>query len=110
MDINPKDFIAGDKFELADHIVKTKADVVLFLTNWVDSEKDSIHSNDVAATYKYWLHRLTPVIHSKKCVLVLAADREGKEYDYFSKKNIMFYGSSAAIMLNPHKIISNLDV
>lgn len=37
MDINPKDFIAGDQFELADHIVKSKADVVFFLTNWVDS-------------------------------------------------------------------------
>ena len=84
--------------------------MLLFLTNWVDSEKDSIHSNDVAATFKYWLHRLSPVIVSGRCTLMLAADRVGKEFDHFAKKEIMFYGSSAAIMLNPHKIISNLDV
>lgn len=36
MDINPKDFTSG-KYELADHILKTKADVLVFLTNWVDS-------------------------------------------------------------------------
>ena len=39
MDINPKDFTSG-KHELADHLVKTKADVLVFLTNWVDSEKN----------------------------------------------------------------------
>lgn len=77
MDINPKDFASG-AFELADYMVKTKADVLLFLTNWVDSEKDVIHSNDIAATYKYWLHRLTPVLLSKRCTLFLAADRVGK--------------------------------
>jgi len=91
-------------------MVKTKADVLVFLTNWVDSEKDNIHSNDIAATYKYWLHRLTPVLLSKKCTLMLIADRAGKEFDYFAKKETMFYGSSAAIMLNPHKILSNLDI
>lgn len=78
MDINPKDFKVFDNYELADFVVKTKADLVLFLTNWVDSEKDNIHSNDIAATYKYWLHRLTPILLSKKCVLFLAADRVGK--------------------------------
>jgi protein N-terminal amidase len=39
MDINPKDFTSG-KYELADHVVKTKADVLVFISNWVDSEKD----------------------------------------------------------------------
>lgn len=91
-------------------MVKVKADMLLFLTNWVDSEKDNIHSNDVAATYKYWLFRLTPIVAGKKCVLLLVADRVGKEHDYFAKKTTMFYGSSVAIMLNPHKILSNLDV
>jgi hypothetical protein len=68
-----------------------------------------VHSNDVAATYSYWMHRLTPVVVGKKTVLVLVADRVGREFDYFAKKEIMFYGSSAAIMLNPHKILNNLD-
>jgi hypothetical protein len=36
MDINPKDFTSGE-FELADFILKSKSEVLLFLTNWVDS-------------------------------------------------------------------------
>ena len=54
MDINPKDFTSGE-YELADHMVQTNSDVLVFLTNWVDSEKDTIHKNDVAATYQYWI-------------------------------------------------------
>ena len=50
------------------------------------------------------------MVLGKKTLLVLAADRVGTEFDYFAKKEIMFYGSSAAIMINPHKILSNLDV
>lgn len=90
--------------------MNSKSDILLFLSNWVDSEKDTIHTNDVAATYHYWISRLAPVVLAKKCVLVLVADRAGMEFDYFAKKQTRFYGSSAAIMLNPHKIISNLDV
>ena len=36
MDINPKDF-ASSQFELADYVCKSGSDVLLFLTNWVDS-------------------------------------------------------------------------
>lgn len=41
---------------------------------------------------------------------MLVADRAGVEFDYFAKRHTRFYGSSSAIMLNPHKILSNLDV
>jgi len=84
--------------------------MLIFLTNWVDSEKTNISSNDVSATYTYWLHRLMPVLLQKKNFLVLCADRSGEEYDVFAKKNVRFYGSSCGIMLNPNKIIKNLDV
>ena len=109
MDINPKDF-SSDDWELANHVVKTESDVLLFLTNWVDSEKEEVRSTDIAATYNYWIHRLRPLILSKKTTLFLAADRVGVEYDVFAKKNTMFYGSSCAMMFNPSKILKNLDI
>ena len=37
MDINAKDFTSGE-YELADFIVEKKSEVLLFLTNWTDSE------------------------------------------------------------------------
>lgn len=109
MDINPKDFTSG-KCELGDYLLQSKSDVLVFVTNWVDSERDVIHKNDIAATYQYWIQRLAPVILAKKPILFLVADRVGLEFDYFSKRQTRFYGSSAAIMLNPHKILSNLDI
>lgn len=95
---------------MADFLVKTKCDALVFLTNWVDSEKDDVTSTDIAATYNYWIHRLQPVVLSKKTFLFLAADRVGTEFDVFAKKNTIFYGSSCAIMFNPSKILKNLDI
>ena len=78
--------------------------------NWLDSQNSELHRNDISGTYNYWLNRMTPVTQSKKILLILAANRVGLEHDLFAKKEIRFYGSSAAIMLNPHKILSNLEV
>lgn len=36
MDINPKNFTSGE-YELAEFALKEKAEVILFMTNWVDS-------------------------------------------------------------------------
>jgi len=69
-----------------------------------------ITSNDISATYNYWIHRLQPVILNKQTFLFLASDRVGQEYDFIAKKNITFYGSSCAIMFNPTNIIKNLDI
>jgi hypothetical protein len=69
-----------------------------------------VKTTDVAATYNYWIHRLDPVLKNNKTFLFLAADRVGNERDYFAKKEIMFYGSSVAIMFNPTKFIKNLDI
>jgi len=69
-----------------------------------------ISNSDVAATFNYWIHRLQPVLLNKQTFLFLASDRVGKEYDFFAKKKITFYGSSCAIMFHPTKIIKNLDI
>lgn len=50
------------------------------------------------------------MLKDNKTFLFLAADRVGNERDYFAKKEIMFYGSSVAIMFNPTKFIKNLDI
>jgi hypothetical protein len=38
MDINPKDFGDSSLFEFGNFCKKEKIDVVLFVTNWLDSE------------------------------------------------------------------------
>lgn len=61
--------------------------------------------------YNFWLMRLKPLLkpNSTKNVLFLAADRIGKEYSHYDKKNISFLGSSCALSLNPNAIIDRLD-
>jgi protein N-terminal amidase len=41
MDINPKNFASG-LYEWADFALEKKAELLLFLTNWVDSQADSV--------------------------------------------------------------------
>ena len=113
MDINPKDFTSGE-WEWADFGAKEGVDVLLFLTNWVDSSAESVEDKDVLAMYNYWLHRLTPLLSvknqpPKKPILFLAADRVGTEYSYFDKKDTHFFGSSCAIMLNPCYVVQKLS-
>lgn len=109
MDIDPREF-APNQYVLADYVVSNKVDVLLFLTNWVDGEKDDITPSDITATYEYWINRLQPIKVSGKPVLFLAADRVGLQYDLIAKKKTMFYGSSCGISFNPLKILSNLDI
>ena len=78
--------------------------------NWVDSQNNELHRNDISGTYSYWLNRLGPVTASGRVLLSVMVDKVGHELDYFAKKEIVFYGSSAGIMLNPHKILSNLEI
>ena len=90
MDINPKDFTSG-QFEFADFAVKEKAEVILFITNWVDSSAERVDDKAVQSMYNYWLHRLDPLLNHKnqplkQKILFLAADRVGKEYSYFDEK------------------------
>ena len=41
MDINPKNFTSG-LYEWVDFASEKKAELLLFLTNWVDSQADSV--------------------------------------------------------------------
>ena len=112
MDINPKNFTSGE-FELADFAVKEGAEVVLFPTNWVDSQADSVEDSVIEAMYNYWLHRLSPMLNKKNeplkpPALFLAADRVGTEYSYYDKKDTHFFGSSCGIMLNPPYLVGRL--
>ena len=109
MDINPKDFSSGE-WEWAEFGKQEGAEVLLFLTNWVDSSAESIEDKDVLAMFNYWMHRLQPLLkgEGKRPVLFLAADRVGSEYSYFDKKETHFFGSSCGIMLNPNYIVQKL--
>jgi hypothetical protein len=61
MDINPKDFTSGE-YELADFVVKKKAEITLLFTNWIDSSTDNVEASHIKATYNYWLSRMMPLI------------------------------------------------
>lgn len=83
MDINEKDFSSG-QYEWAEFARDKKAELLLFLTNWVDSQADSVEDSAVIAMYNYWLHRLRPLLSvpsqnlTRDPVLFLAADRVGR--------------------------------
>lgn len=87
MDINEKKFVSGE-YEWADFALKNKAEVLLFLTNWIDHQADSEDDSTVLAMYNYWLHRLRPLIsiasqnEIKNPVLFFASDRVGTEYSF----------------------------
>lgn len=42
-------------------------------------------------------------------VLFFAADRVGREYSYYDKKETQFFGSSCALHLNPPYLIQKLS-
>lgn len=108
MDINEKKFKSG-KWEFGEHIKQEKADVILFPTNWTDS--DPHDSQSAMQIYNYWAYRLKPVLKpsSTKNVLFLAADRVGTEYGFFNKEYTCFMGGSCAISFNPNVLVDRLD-
>lgn len=83
MDINPKNFTSG-KNELGDFVEANKCEVILFPTNWIDSDRENEDSS--VDIYNYWLNRLTPILKGKRNIYLLAADRVGREYSYYDKK------------------------
>lgn len=62
-------------------LLSRKSRAFTFLTNWVDSQADSVENSAIIAMYNYWLHRMRPLITStqspKEPVLFFAADRVG---------------------------------
>ncbi len=98
MDINPYEFTAPwEKFEFGNHCFKNDVDVILFLTNWNDTEPKENTPKEMYELYNYWLARLEPFFKkediNKKPVYFLAANRNGTE------KDTSFAGFSCAIKM-----------
>lgn len=61
------------------------------------------------------MHRMRPLVSIKSHNIIkdpmifFAADRVGKEYSYYDKKEAQFFGSSCAIHINPPYIIQKLS-
>lgn len=108
MDINPKGFKSG-KFELGDYARQQGSEVILFPTNWIDSDR---HNDDSAwDIYNYWLGRLRPLVKAadKKNVCVLVANRVGSEYSHHDKEQIWFMGGSCLLSIHPHAVLACID-
>ena len=101
MDINPCEFTAPfEAYELATHWKETKADLMVFSTNWTRSRSDE-KAEDLI---NYWALRLSPILEdAQKTAYFLAADRIGTE------KGTSFMGSSCIIQTRPPKLLARLD-
>eukprot|EP00026_Physarum_polycephalum_P013757 Phypoly_transcript_14196.p1 GENE.Phypoly_transcript_14196~~Phypoly_transcript_14196.p1 ORF type:complete len:220 (+),score=26.22 Phypoly_transcript_14196:268-927(+) len=89
MDINPYEFKDSSKFEFAKYHEQNKTELIIFCSNWLDSNVEDHY--DTANIHNYWAHRLTPLMH-RDCVFI-ACNRIGKE------KGATFCGGSCVIGL-----------
>jgi len=87
MDINPYEFQDSSKFEFGDYQRDNKTDMIIFCSNWLDSNVHDDFNTD--STHGYWAHRLTPIMHNN--VKFIACNRIGKE------KSATFCGGSCVI-------------
>jgi len=85
------------------------SEVILFPTNWIDSDRDE--EDSAQSIYNYWLDRLRPILkpNSNRKRLFLVANRVGEEFSFYDKKNFWFMGSSCAITINPTYLVDRLD-
>lgn len=63
MDLNPQapDWTLADgPYEIADHCISTKSNVLILLNAWLDSEKNLDETHDWS-TLKYWASRTRPL-------------------------------------------------
>jgi protein N-terminal amidase len=97
MDLNPKEFKAPwEAMEFSTFCLMNNVDVILFLTNWIDSEPEKNSKKEVLSIINYWVQRLEPFLVNKiyKPVYFLAADRCGKE------RETNFIGCSCALKID----------
>ena len=100
MDINPYKFKSPfKKMEFANHCLNKNVDLIIFPTNWIDSEPNDtseLHKHDL---WNYWMERMEPYkkknSKNKKNVYMLCANRIGKE------KTTTFYGCSCIMKIAP---------
>ena len=100
MDINPYKFKSPfKKMEFANHCLNKNVDLIIFPTNWIDSEPNDtseLHKNDL---WSYWMERMEPYkkknSKNKKNVYMLCANRIGTE------KTTTFHGCSCIMKIAP---------
>ena len=100
MDINPYKFKSPfKKMEFANHCLKKNVDLIIFPTNWIDSEPNDtseLHKHDL---WNYWMERMEPYkkknSKNKKNVYMLCANRIGTE------KTTTFHGCSCIMKIAP---------
>ena len=100
MDINPYKFKSPfKKMEFANHCLNKNVDLIIFPTNWIDSEPNDtseLHKHDL---WSYWMERMEPYkkknSKNKKNVYMLCANRIGTE------KTTTFHGCSCIMKIAP---------
>ena len=100
MDINPYKFKSPfKKMEFANHCLNKNVDLIIFPTNWIDSEPNDtseLHKHDL---WNYWMERMEPYkkknSKNKKNVYMLCANRIGTE------KTTTFHGCSCIMKIAP---------
>ena len=103
MDINNYKFKAPfKKMEFATHCIQKDVDIIIFPTNWTDSNPDDLSEFSGFELWDYWISRMEPYKRrnenkkqKKKTVYLVAADRIGHE------KTTTFNGCSCVIKLSP---------
>jgi protein N-terminal amidase len=66
MDLNPRSpwTLDGGPYELADHCLKTKSNMLILLNAWLDSDKEQDSEEDIW-TMNFWATMLRPLWHRK---------------------------------------------
>ena len=66
MDLNPRSpwTLDGGPYDLADHCLKTRSDVLILLNAWLDSEEEQDSEEDIS-TMNYWATLLRPLWHQQ---------------------------------------------
>ena len=66
MDLNPRLpwTLEEGPYELADHCLKTRSNLLILLNAWLDSEKEQESEEDIL-TMNYWATLLRPLWHRK---------------------------------------------
>jgi protein N-terminal amidase len=66
MDLNPRLpwTLEGGPYELADHCLKTRSNLLILLDAWLDSEEEQDIEEDIS-TMNYWATFLRPLWHRK---------------------------------------------
>uniref|UniRef100_A0A7S4FQZ3 CN hydrolase domain-containing protein n=1 Tax=Eutreptiella gymnastica TaxID=73025 RepID=A0A7S4FQZ3_9EUGL len=115
MDINPHKFEAPwEAYELANHCLKEKVQVVVFCSNWCNCHPDDpMHvknaAPELAETLEYWVARMKPLIGHD--VYFVAADRVGKESlsPLGKEGKTTFCGGSSVISLKEPRLLKYMD-